>query len=782
MTFLTPLIAAIATGIAIPSLVILYFLKLRRRELEVSTTLLWKKAIQDLQANAPFQRLRRNILLLLQLLVLGAALFAIAQPQLKGREYQNTRQIIMIDRSASMSASDGAGATPERVDDAGAKTRFEVAKEEARKLIDSLPESGVFGTGSSGEAMIVAFDTTAEVRQQFTSDKTALKAAVDAILPTEAPTLMGEAMRLAKAHSPKRALVTDPLSGEMMSVEGLDVGMPVTIHIWSDGRVGDLTEVKPGLSDEVVFHRVGQPDSGNLGVVGMRWERSYEDPTKLSVFVSVQSTYEQARSVDIELSIDGQVAGIKTLDLPAASVQLAPGAASAAGAGGTEGQPAAAIRTVTPATSGVVFQLERTEGAIAQVRLRSPNLDAAPAGDPLATDNRASVIIPPAKKLAVAAVTRGNLFLAAALEGLPLAKLDTLTPEQYQERVKAGGTGEYDVVILDSWLPESKGAAPANLTPTSTVPAPGGWAGPATQGTPALPPGRYLILGTVPPDMGIIDKGIAGGAPAEGSPAAGSGGASQSSEAIFIDWMRDHPMLRNLTLDPVIISEMRVVEIQRGTGAVAIAQTNRGPGLVDTSSSDGQWRAIVIPFDLAKSNWPFDVSFVVFMASAVDYLGGAGDSSPVNAEAGKLPQGMVQPGSVLADRLPVGASGARIRVPASAAIGSRTEEALTIAADGRIVFGPVRTTGIYDVSWVGPAAPADRSVDGRAMRTFAANLMDAAESDVGSSDELALATQVVRASSAGRSVTDRKLWPWLLLGALGIVLLEWFVYNRKVHV
>ncbi|MEO0631941.1 MAG: BatA domain-containing protein, partial [Planctomycetota bacterium] len=96
MTFATPALAAIAATVAIPALLILYFLKLRRRDVEVSSTLLWKQTIEDMQANAPFQRLRKNLLLFLQLLALIAGLFALAQPELDSTAVTGSRHTIII--------------------------------------------------------------------------------------------------------------------------------------------------------------------------------------------------------------------------------------------------------------------------------------------------------------------------------------------------------------------------------------------------------------------------------------------------------------------------------------------------------------------------------------------------------------------------------------------------------------------------------------------------------------------------------------------------------------
>src|SRR5438874_10757605 len=98
-TFGNTLPAAIAAAVAVPALLVLYFLKLRRRELAVSSTLLWKKAIQDLQVNAPFQKLRRNLLLFLQLLLLLLLCLAFSRPVTNYTPGAGTTTVILIDRS-----------------------------------------------------------------------------------------------------------------------------------------------------------------------------------------------------------------------------------------------------------------------------------------------------------------------------------------------------------------------------------------------------------------------------------------------------------------------------------------------------------------------------------------------------------------------------------------------------------------------------------------------------------------------------------------------------------
>lgn len=182
MQLLSP-IGLAALGL-IPPLVLLYFLKLKRTPVEISSSLLWAKALLDARANAPFQRLRRNLLLLLQILVLVLLALALARPAfvVKGRAAHAT--VIVIDASASMAAKD---VRP---------SRFAKAQTEARSLAGSL--------GGSDEAMVVWAGPRPRVACSFSKDKNVLKDAIDALEPADAPGDLKSALTLALSASEGR--------------------------------------------------------------------------------------------------------------------------------------------------------------------------------------------------------------------------------------------------------------------------------------------------------------------------------------------------------------------------------------------------------------------------------------------------------------------------------------------------------------------------------------------------------------------------------------------------
>jgi hypothetical protein len=762
VTFLSAVLAGLTAAIVVPTLIILYFLKLRRRDLDISTTLLWKKSIQDLQANAPFQKLRRNLLLFLQLLVLAALLFAIAQPLIKGQSFEGQRHVILIDRSGSMSSLD-AGDDPDRP-----IARLDQAKKQAIALVESMKEGDKFFGASAGDsAMVIAFDNQAEPLQPFTSDKRLLRKAIEAITPTDKTSAIEEAMRVALAHLPRRVLFDDK-TGKEYQLEGLTSGEAVNIQLYTDGKLPDQSRAQPGTSNTIVYHQVGSVDAPNVGVFTLKAERSYENPAEVTIFASILNTAQAPRQIDAELLIDGAVAGIRSVSLPAAgkgNALLSPigearARASEREAAQATGAEATTTQSQRPGVAGVTFKLERTDGLLVQVRLREAGQGQPPTSNVLAADDRAWLVIPPAKRTSVAIVSKGakaNLFLQSALEGMPLARVDTMSETDFAKAWKEGRAGVWDVVILDNVIPdvgqELIVAAPAPPAPTTPAdpkaPAPPTPPPPAPKPTTrTLPPGNYLVFGQVPSGFGLIDKGPQG-------------------QASFIDWSRDHPATRYLVLDPVRITTFRQVVVEPGTASVSLASAERGPGIVEVSKGDTH--ALVVPFDYMESSWPVDLSFVVFLASSLTYLG--------EEVGGRLDARALQPGRELKDRLPLGAADATVRDPEGRA------STLTPSQDGTIIHRVGPTTGVYEVTWDGPTAPGDvRNDRGRALRVFASNLLDASESDVPAAPQLALASTNVAASTERSTKSDLRLWPYLLLLGLAIVMLEWYIYNRKVYV
>src|SRR5213078_4521360 len=87
-------------------ILILYFLKLKRKPIQVPSTFLWKKSIEDVHVNSLFQWLRQNVLLVLQVLAVLFLIYSVLGVRIHGHTSQGRHYILLIDNSASMSASD----------------------------------------------------------------------------------------------------------------------------------------------------------------------------------------------------------------------------------------------------------------------------------------------------------------------------------------------------------------------------------------------------------------------------------------------------------------------------------------------------------------------------------------------------------------------------------------------------------------------------------------------------------------------------------------------------
>ncbi len=167
-----------------PAIILLYFLKLKRQPLEVPSTYLWSRTIEDLHVNTIWQRLRRNLLLFLQLLVVALIIFALLRPGWRGYELTDERFVLLIDNSASMSAHDQ---QPSRLD---------FARQKALEIVGQMR--------SGNSAMVISFSDTARVVQTYTESRRALRQQIEKIAPTARTTSLNDALRRCRTGQPRR--------------------------------------------------------------------------------------------------------------------------------------------------------------------------------------------------------------------------------------------------------------------------------------------------------------------------------------------------------------------------------------------------------------------------------------------------------------------------------------------------------------------------------------------------------------------------------------------------
>jgi hypothetical protein len=678
VNFLNPWFAAAVATVVVPALLILYFLKLRRREEWVASTLLWKRAVQDLQVNAPFQRLRKNLLLFLQLLILAAAVLALARPIVQSRAADAERVVLLIDRSASMNTREGD------------KTRLDLAKEQAGRLVRTFNRrtSGwrsffsLSGATAQSQVMVIAFGDHAAIVSPFTTNTAELVDLINAIKPTDTRTDMREALDLAQAYMSPPSRTTDktPESTEI----------PAKLVLISDGKVNlDQLTLRSGTLELL---RVGEARD-NVGITTLRAQRNYERPESVNVFLTVENAGPDPVSTDVSLYVDGVLRTAVTVELAARPKSVAAGTQPVEPAD-EQGSYKRSISFPPPGRGDLLLD----RGAVIEARLSRDDL--------LATDNSATLVVPPPRRQRVLVVTEGKYpFLDSVMRGLPLQEYPFVKPEQYEAGeggpLVAEGRPTYDVVIFDEYAPDQP------------------------------PPGNYIYFGALPK----VDAIKAG---------------EKVTKHAVIWWDEVHPLMRHVSMDYVYIAESTAVTLP--PQAEVLAEGPRGP-LIFRYAADGR-QYLTLTFGIENSTWWSKLSFAVFMYNAIRYLGG-GDAE---AEAGAA-----HAGDTL--RIPVRPEKtARVMRPDGA------EVRLTPDAGGTAYYGGTERVGLYRVE--GGVTDRDR---------YAVNLEDEWETDIAPPEgPLKLAGDVKVGEVGQIKASTPEVWRWFIGAALAVLLLEWYIYNRRV--
>jgi len=277
MNFLAPL--AFFFAASLPVVVVFYLLKRKRQVKLVSSTLLWQKFLAETQANAPFQKLRNNWLMLFQLLLLALAVFALARPFFAGKARSSELRVVILDASASMQATD---VSP---------SRFGTARAEALKLVDALkPEERM---------MVLLAGSSTVVKQSPTTDKATLRRAIESCQPSDSPTRLADALKTAAAFTFEKRGEAEEAVAE--------------IHLFSDGAVPDLAEFD-NKALPLVFHKVGT-GANNLGITALDARAHPDDPRQRAIYASVANFSTNTLTTEMELLFDGRAVDARSITL-----------------------------------------------------------------------------------------------------------------------------------------------------------------------------------------------------------------------------------------------------------------------------------------------------------------------------------------------------------------------------------------------------------------------------------------------------------------------------------
>ncbi|QDT16227.1 BatA domain-containing protein [Alienimonas californiensis] len=354
----------------------------------------------------------------------------------------------------------------------------------------------------------------------------------------------------------------------------------------------------------------------------------------------------------------------------------------------------------------------------------------APPANLLTADDEARAVLPPRDRMPVALVTPGNLFLQQVFAANPLVDL-TVTGEAPDE-LPAG-----TILVLHRVVPEELPDGPV-------------WFIDPREGGDLFTVGEEIVA----PNVRLTEE-------AEGSPLLAN---------VQLDQI-DLPKVRPLTLAANVDAAV-LAEVAAEVGAAGDADAEAGAPLLVALrrplDGGGRGKAVVLAVDLDATDLPLRTAFPILAVNALTWFtDAAGELRPAAAT-----------GSTVSVPLPDGADSEQWSVFAPSGAARPLPAGLTAAT-----LGPLAEAGLWRLAPRRPevndaeeptAGTSSDAIDWPAETIpVAVNLTAPTESD----------TRTVAPASEGAdpagTAGGRPWWVWLAAGALVLVGVEWWLYQRR---
>lgn len=213
----------------------------------------------------------------------------------------------------------------------------------------------------------------------------------------------------------------------------------------------------------------------------------------------------------------------------------------------------------------------------------------------------------------------------------------------------------------------------------------------------------------------------------------------------FSDFDPRHPLLQAIDLSAVRLA--KATPFQTPSWARVVAEAPAGPLILEGKESGRE--VVALGFEPTASGLDRMIAFPLLVANAVSFLGG-GDLTP-----------SLLPGRVATLPEPPGVSLVTLETPSG-------EQRRLPIEQGSVRLDDVEMPGRYTVRETGPAAGEPR--------IFAVNVADEAESAIAPKPRPDVPAPPT--TSTGSSVGPLLIWPYLVMGALALLILEWWRSGR----